>query len=87
MLINELTTKKAKIEKKSQVPKDELIKRRFGICGYKRETLEELGARYNLSRERIRQIEKKILSGEDKDSRVLKEKLLKYCNLDKDAIV
>ncbi|MFH1171552.1 MAG: sigma factor-like helix-turn-helix DNA-binding protein [bacterium] len=45
---------------------EEVIRRRFGLNGQKPETLEEIGKRYSVTRERIRQIEnaavKKILS-------------------------
>ena len=84
--IDDITEKKLKMEKKSEnAPKAELLKRRYGICGYEKETLEQLGKRYNLSRERIRQIEKKIISGRDNESRLLREKILEYCNLDRDS--
>ena len=73
-------------ENKCHVPKDELLKRRFGICGYEKETLEQLGNRYNLSRERIRQIEKKILTDNGAKNRELKNKIIEYCNLDKDSL-
>lgn len=62
---------------KPKIDRAELIKRRFGVCGYNKKTLEELGIYYNLSRERIRQIEKKILKDEK-----FKAKLLEYCNID-----
>ena len=84
--IDDITEKKLKMEKKSEnAPKAELLNRRYGICGYEKETLEQLGKRYNLSRERIRQIEKKIISGRDNESRLLREKILEYCNLDRDS--
>ncbi len=35
----------------------EVIKRRFGLCGHKIATLEEVGRAFNVSRERVRQIE------------------------------
>jgi hypothetical protein len=35
----------------------EILRRRFGLNGQQRETLEEIGRSYNLTRERIRQIE------------------------------
>lgn len=39
-------------------PREErILKMRYGLCGYKRYTLEEIGVEYNLTRERIRQIE------------------------------
>ncbi len=38
-----------------------VIKLRFGIAGEPMTTLEDIGARYNLTRERIRQIEAKAL--------------------------
>ncbi len=40
----------------------EIIKMRFGLGDYKPHTLEEIGDKFSLSRERIRQIEKKALS-------------------------
>ena len=43
-------------------PRDERILRmRFGVGGESEHTLEEIGERFNLSRERIRQIETKAL--------------------------
>jgi RNA polymerase primary sigma factor len=39
----------------------EIIKLRFGIDERKSYTLEEIGLKYNLTRERIRQIENKAL--------------------------
>ncbi|MFH0818969.1 MAG: sigma factor-like helix-turn-helix DNA-binding protein [Patescibacteria group bacterium] len=55
-LLKRLTSKEA-----------EVIKRRFGLAGNKKETLEVIGARYQVTRERIRQIEnlaiKKIKEG------------------------
>lgn len=39
----------------------EVIRLRFGIGNYDEHTLEEVGTKYNLTRERIRQIEKKAL--------------------------
>ncbi|HSE83032.1 MAG TPA: sigma-70 family RNA polymerase sigma factor [Thermodesulfobacteriota bacterium] len=41
---------------------EEVIKMRFGIDGDTTYTLEEIGQKYNLSRERIRQIEKEALN-------------------------
>ena len=38
-----------------------VIKKRFGIDGYQRKTLEEIGQELNVSRERIRQIESKAI--------------------------
>ena len=35
----------------------DIIKRRFGLDAFNDETLEEIGKSYNLSRERIRQIQ------------------------------
>jgi len=40
---------------------EEILKRRFGIRKEKEETLEEIGPEFKLTRERIRQIEKKAL--------------------------
>ena len=39
----------------------EILLKRFGLKGYRRMTLEEVGNEYNVTRERIRQIEKKAL--------------------------
>ena len=73
------------------IPKNELMKYRYGIDGYQKETLEQLGKRYNVSRERVRQIEKKILGCEtDKngnkresmDSILFKKKIKEYCGID-----
>ena len=39
----------------------EVIERRFGLDGHRRQTLTELGKHLRLSRERVRQIEKSAL--------------------------
>lgn len=73
------------------IPKNELMKYRYGIDGYQKETLEQLGKRYNVSRERVRQIEKKVLGSEtDKngnkkesmDAILFKKKIKEYCGID-----
>ena len=51
-----------------------IVKKRFGLIGEKVETLEEIGAEYNLTRERIRQIEKDAL---DKLKKPYRAKLIK----------
>jgi RNA polymerase sigma factor (sigma-70 family) len=40
----------------------EVIRLRFGLCGGQTHTLEEVGDHFNLTRERIRQIEARALS-------------------------
>lgn len=47
-----------------QLPEREsdILRRRFGFDGMPVETLEEIGLRYNLTRERVRQLESKALS-------------------------
>jgi RNA polymerase sigma factor (sigma-70 family) len=40
----------------------DIVRRRFGLDGYEATTLEEVGQHYNLTRERIRQIETKALN-------------------------
>lgn len=77
---------------KKFIPKNELMKYRYGIGGYQKETLEQLGKRYNVSRERIRQIEKKILGNEvdkdgnlkapHKDTVAFKKKVKEYCGFE-----
>lgn len=76
------------------IPWNELMKYRYGIGGYQKETLEQLGKRYNISRERVRQIEKNILGievGLDKDGKpklpkqesiIFKRKIKEYCGFD-----
>ena len=39
----------------------DILKRRFGLFDYKVETLQEISERYNISRERIRQIEARAI--------------------------
>ena len=39
----------------------DIIKRRFGFADYSEMTLKDIGAVYNLSRERIRQIQEKTM--------------------------
>lgn len=73
--INDLQ-EKINSKKKPRINKSVLIKKRFGICGYKRCTLEEVGNYFNVSRERVRQVEKKML----KDTK-FKNKILEYCNI------
>lgn len=51
-----------------------IVKKRFGLIGEKIEILEEIGAEYNLTRERIRQIEKEAL---DKLKKPYRAKLIK----------
>ena len=41
---------------------EEVIRKRFGLDGQRSKTLEEVGAEFNLTRERIRQIEKSALA-------------------------
>jgi len=88
--IEEEISKLTEREKKF-IDKAELIKRRYGLCGYKKETLQELGDRFNVSRERIRQIEKQIIGKNTDKSKsiknpnsknaLLRSKILQYCNL------
>lgn len=73
--INDLQ-EKINSKKKPRINKSVLIKKRFGICGYRRCTLEEVGNYFNVSRERVRQVEKKML----KDTK-FKNKILEYCNI------
>lgn len=40
----------------------DVLQRRFGLAGERPQTLEEIGAQLNLSRERIRQIEQEALA-------------------------
>lgn len=40
----------------------EIIMRRYGLAGYDMHTLEEIGLAFNITRERVRQIEKKTLN-------------------------
>jgi RNA polymerase sigma factor (sigma-70 family) len=84
--IKKLSKQKDSAARNTEVPKGELLMRRFGICGYEKETLEQLGERFGRSRERIRQIEKAIITGDSEDSKKLKLKILEYCNLTKDEI-
>ena len=39
----------------------EILKLRYGLDGYEIHTLEEIGQKFNITRERVRQIEKKTL--------------------------
>lgn len=74
------------------IPWNELMKYRYGIGGYQKETLEQLGQRYNISRERVRQIEKSILGNEvDKEGKgkkykrdcvIFRKKIKEYCGFD-----
>ena len=70
------------------IPKGELLKRRFGVGGYEKETLQQLSTRYNVSRERVRQIEKNIIAPKmnTRENRLLKKKLIEYCNLDESVL-
>lgn len=52
----------------------DIIISRFGLHGHEVETLEEIGQRYHVTRERIRQIERKAL---DKLSSINAKKQLK----------
>lgn len=82
--IEKLNQKQSKM-----IDKAELIKRRYGIGGYKKETLQELGDRFNISRERIRQIEKQIIGSPDDNnskSSLLRKKIMMYCNLNIDDL-
>lgn len=85
--INKLSKQKDSAARNTEVPKGELLMRRFGICGYEKETLEQLGERFGRSRERIRQIEKAIISGESEGSKKLRTKILEYCNLSKEDVL
>jgi len=48
----------------------EILRYRFGLNGYDQLSLKEVGLRFNLTKERIRQIEKKALERLQNDSRV-----------------
>ena len=39
----------------------EIINMRYGLDGQENKTLEEVGAKFNITRERVRQLEKKAL--------------------------
>lgn len=55
----------------------EILKLRYGLDGYEIHTLEEIGKSFNITRERVRQIEKKTLKKlRTKYSRELKDNLL-----------
>lgn len=76
-------------EAKNFIPKNELLRYRYGIDGYPKENLAQLGLRYNVSRERIRQIERKLLGTHlktwdkpHKDAVKLQLKIKEYCNFD-----
>ena len=51
---------KEQLETLSKMEKNVII-RRFGLYGNREETLEEIGDTYNITRERVRQIEKAAL--------------------------
>ena len=53
----------------------EILKRRYGIGYEKESTLEEIGEIYNLSKERIRQIEKKCLAKLQEEEDAFKSKI------------
>jgi RNA polymerase primary sigma factor len=40
----------------------DILKYRFGLCGVKEETLEDVGARFKITRERVRQIQNAALT-------------------------
>jgi len=67
----------AKILKTLSEREQKIIKMRFGIGGGKSHTLEEVGAEFSVTRERIRQIEAKALSKlrKNKDTKKLHEYL------------
>ena len=39
----------------------DILKQRYGLCGFEPKSLKEIGEIYNLTKERIRQIEKKAI--------------------------
>ena len=41
--------------------RSDILRRRFGLAGSKQETLREIGDRYALSRERIRQLQERAV--------------------------
>ena len=49
-MVNDLTTRER-----------EILKRRYGLDGYDIHTLEEIGETFSITRERVRQLEKKTL--------------------------
>lgn len=53
----------------------EILCYRFGLCNYPEKTLEEIGKMFKVTRERIRQIEKKALDKFKKNSKTKKLKL------------
>ncbi len=72
MEINNILTSFENIEK-------EVIEYRFGLNGKPELTLKAIGEKFGLSKERIRQLEKKVLSGLKRNDSV-KEELSSYLN-------